>query len=197
MNRRSKNGLALALIFGAVVTGYFVMPREPRYQGRSLSAWLAELDLESSYSQDKPAEAVRAIGTNALPWLRRMLRSEGPIWERAMVAFNARQSLIQFPITPDNVVHNRALRGYHILGNVAQCDVPKLIQLLETQSSPRVRSYAALALGSIGPAAKEALPVLQQATTDVNNDVRRNAVWAVANIKMWVPDEGMLPTKQF
>ena len=194
MNRRCKIGLALALISGAIVTGSLVMPHEPRYGGRSLSAWLAELDLESSKAQAKPVEAVKAIGTNGLPWLRRMLRSEGPIWERAMVAFNVRQSLVQLPITPDNVVRNRAVRAYHILGNAAEGDVPRLIELFETEKLPPVRSAVALALGNIGPAARAALPVLEKATTDPNGDVRRNAVWAVANIKMWTPDE--FPTRE-
>src|SRR6266853_932454 len=125
----------MALIVAGLITGYFVMPHEPRYEGRSLSAWLAELDLESPKAQDKPVEALRAIGTSSFPWLRRMLRSEGPIWERAMVAFNGRQSLVQLPITPDNVVRNRAVMGYHMLGKAADSDVPHLIQLLETESS--------------------------------------------------------------
>lgn len=185
--------MALTLILGAAIAAYVVMPREPRYQGRALSAWLAELDLESSYPQAKAVEAVRAIGTNGLPWLRRMLCAEGPIWERAMVAFNANQSLVQLPITPDNVVRNRALRAYHTLGNAAKGDVPRLIELLRTERSPQVRSYVALALGNIGPAARTALPVLEKATTDTNADVRRNSVWAIANIEIWVPNEIELP----
>jgi hypothetical protein len=188
VNHQRGIALALASVLGAGVIAFFVLPREPRYEGRSLSAWLAELDLESTHSQSKPVEAVRAIGTNAFPWLRRMLRSQGTIWERALVAFDAGQSLVQLSITPDNVVRNRAVRGYHILGAAAQDDVPQLIQLLQTESSPQVRSSVALALGNIGSAAKAALPALERATTDGNSDVRRNAVWAEANIKMWVPE---------
>ena len=188
MNRSRKIALVLALIIAVLTTAYFVMPHEPRYEGRSLSGWLAELDLNSPKAQDKPMEAIRQIGTNAFPWLRRMLRSEPPIWERAMVAFNTSQSLIQLPITPDNVVRNRAVRGYHALGKQAEGDVPHLIQLLQRENSPHVRSYVALALGNIGPAARPALVVLQKAAMDPNADVRRNAVWALANIKMWAPD---------
>src|SRR5262245_36079920 len=156
------------------------MPHEPRYEGRSLSAWLADLDLESPKSQEKPAQAVRAIGTNALPWLRKMLVSKSPVWERTSVAVNANQSLIQFSVTPDNVVRNRALRGYSALGNQAKCDVPHLIELMESESSPQVRSYIALALGNIGPAASEAIPVLERATLDKNEEVHKNAVSALA-----------------
>lgn len=188
VNRRRRIGLALALIVGAGVVGLFIWPREPRYEGRSLSAWLADLDLESTHSEGRPVEALRAIGTNAFPWLRRMLRSKGPVWERALVSFDAGQSLVQLPVTPDNVVRNRAIRGYHALGAAAKDDVPLLVHLLETERTPQVRSSVALALGNIGPAAKAALPALQRATTDPNNDVRRNAIWAVANIKMWAPE---------
>ena len=188
MNRRGKSATAAGLILCAAVAVYLVIPREPRYQGRALSAWLAELDLESPHPQAKASQAVRAIGTNALPWLRRMLLSPGSICERAMLAFNAQQTLVQLPVTPDNVVRNRALRGYHILGNMAEGDVAVLIEVLQRQGSPRVRSYVALALGNIGPGARAALPSLEKATQDSNADVARNAVWAVANIKMWVPE---------
>jgi len=193
MTRRGKIGIAVGLILCVAIIAYLILPHEPRYQGRALSAWLAELDLESSHPQNKAAEAVRSIGTNALPWLRRMLITEGPLWERAMLAFNAKQSLVQFPVVPDNVARNRALRGYHTLGNLAEGDVPCLVQLLVVKRSPQVRSYIALALGNIGPSARAALPVLEKATTDPNGDVRRNAVWAVANIKMWVPNEIQQP----
>jgi len=191
VHRNVKKAVLVALT--AVVAGagvYFLMPREPRYEGRSLSAWLADLDLESPKSQEKPAQAVRAIGTNALPWLRKMLVSKSPIWERTSVAVNANQSLIQFSVTPDNEVRNRALRGYSALGNQAKCDVPHLIQLMESESSPQVRSYVALALGNIGPAATEAIPVLEWATLDKDEEVHKNAVSALANIKMWTPDGG-------
>lgn len=191
MHRNVKKAVLVALT--AVIAGagvYFLMPREPRYEGRSLSAWLADLDLESPKSQEKPAQAVRAIGTNALPWLRKMLVSKSPIWERTSVAVNANQSLIQFSVTPDNVVRNRALRGYSALGHQAKCDVPQLIELMESESSPQVRSYIALALGNIGPAAAEAIPVLERATLDKNEEVHKNAVSALANIKMWTPDGG-------
>jgi hypothetical protein len=196
MNRCCKLSLTLALTVGAGMTGFMVSPHEPRYEGRALSAWLAELDLESSKAPEQAQKAVRAIGTNALPCLRRMLLSQGPLWERGMVAFNASQALVQFPVTADNVVRTRALRGYHTLGNAAADDVPGLIQVLQTERSPLVRSYVALALGNIGPAARTALPALEKATTDPNKDVSRNAVWAVANIKMWVPNE-MLPVQRY
>ena len=195
MTRECKIGLFLALLVGAGAAGYSLLPHQPSYAGRTLSAWLADLDLERPGPQEQAAAAVRVIGTNGLPWLRRMLRSEGPLWERLIVAFNASQSLVQFPITPDNLSRNRAVRAYHILANDAAGDVPRLVQLLKTERSPRVRSYVALALGNIGPAARAALPALRQATTDPNADVRRNAFWALANLQMWAPDE--LPAQPF
>src|SRR5579859_6903097 len=106
--------MALVIVFTVVILAAFFAlgPHEPRYEGRPLSAWLADLDLESSKPQVKPVQALRAIGTNAFPWLRRMLVCKDPIWARAILAFNTSQSLIQLPITSDNVVRNRAVRGY-------------------------------------------------------------------------------------
>ena len=193
MVRSVKFSLILALGVAATGAGvYLLIPREPSYQGRSLSAWLADLDLESRKAQARPAEALRAIGTNAFPSLRRMLLSRSPIWERTSIAINANQSLVQFSVTPDNVVRNRALRGYHALGNEAKDDVSRLIELMERETSPQVRCYIALALGNIGPAARAAIPVLQKATFDRNQEVHKNAIWALANIQMWTPESSAM-----
>jgi HEAT repeats len=184
--------IAPAILFTSVTlfAGFFAFaPHEPRYEGRSLSAWLADLDLESSKPQDKPMEAVRAIGTNAFTWLRRMLVSRDPIWEQAILGFNSKQSLIQLPITPDNVVRNRAVRGYNALGKIAKNDVPELSQLLQTEKSPQARCYIVLALGNIGWEARAAIPVLENtAATDQSAAVRENAVWALTAIKMYQQD---------
>lgn len=180
--------IALVIVFTGVILAVLLTlgPHEPRYEGRSLSAWLADLDLESAKPQVKPVQALRAIGTNAFPWLRGMLVCRDPIWARAIFTFNTKQSLIQLPITSDNVVRNRAVRGYNALGKMAKHDAPQLIQLLETEKSPQARCYVALALGNIGFEAKAAIPVLEsKAATDQSADVRENSVWALKEIKMF------------
>src|SRR5258707_8448021 len=131
MNRWLKIGLPVFLIVAAAVAIRFFIPPEPAHQGKPLSAWLADLDLESSHSTDTAVYALRAIGTNSFPWLTQMLRAKDPVWKQAVLSFNTRQSFLRLPVTPASLVQNRAVRGYIALGNVAKENVPAFIQILD------------------------------------------------------------------
>ncbi len=132
--------------------------------------------------------AVRTIGTNSFLWLAKMIRTTDPLWKRVLLAINARQSRLHLPVTPASVVRARAVEGYTTLGRAANENVPVLIQMMRSETSPEVRACIAAALGGIGPGAKAAIPVLEQAAEDKNAEVRRNAVYALANIQMWTPE---------
>src|ERR1700722_8005242 len=80
MTRRRVILLVLTLLLAAGTVTYLCLPEEPRYQGRTLSSWLERGTRDSIYlvmlSGEEPSEdfeetrtAVRAIGTNALPFL--------------------------------------------------------------------------------------------------------------------------------
>jgi len=116
-----------------------------------------------------------------------MIRSTDPWWKRSAMALNARQPFFRIPVTPSSVFRNRAVQGYTALGPRAKQNVPELARLLETESSCQVRSSAAAALGGIGPEAKSAIPALIKATQDQNAEVRRESLWALANIRMVSP----------
>ncbi len=159
----------LVLLAAGVICAVAVLwSREPRYGGRALSTWLADLDIDSRHSELKATEAVRAIGTNALPWLAKMLCADEPAWKRVLIAFNAKQGFIRVRVTPASVIRYRAVRGYGVLAGGAKDSVPELIRILETETSPHVRACAAMALGSIGREAKAALPALGKAAQDPN-----------------------------
>jgi len=183
---RRRNAIGLSVLVGAAVLllGVSFWRREPRYKGRSLSAWLEDLDLETSHSPDQAEQAVRAIGTNAFPSLVRMLCSEEPFWERAVVELEKRQAVLRLRFTPANAVRYRAVLGYGVLGVAARDNVPALIRALTSEkNSPQVRASVAAALGCIGPAAHDALPALARAAEDTNPQVHRNAVLALINIQ--------------
>jgi hypothetical protein len=174
--------LALGLAVAAVC---FALPRQPAYEGRSLSAWLADFDLGRSRSHERAERAVRRIGTNGFATLANMLRTEDPAWKRALIKLNGKQSLLHFPVTPANSVRQRAVLGYAALGSEAKAHVPVLIQIFESDVSPQVRSSVASALGAIRPEAKAAVPALSKAIHDKNADVKQSALMALANIQMW------------
>lgn len=179
----------LAILAGLVI-GFAVVElqlKEPGYRGRKLSAWLAQLDLESSGTSQEAVYAIQVMGKKAFPTLLRMIRCTDPWWKRSALALNARQPFFRIPVTPSRVFRNRAVQGYTALGVRAKENVPELVRLLETESSSEVRSSAAAALGGIGPGAKTALPALLRAAHDQSAEVRRESLCALANIQMVSP----------
>jgi HEAT repeat protein len=182
---------AIGILITGLVLGFMVTEvrhKEPSYGGRRLSHWLAQLDLENSRPSEQAVCAVQAIGTNAFPLLMRMICSRDPLWKQALMTLNARQSLLRVAVTPASVFRDRAVEGYKALGARAKSNVPALVHLLETEPSPEVRSSVAAALGGIGPEARSAIPALMRATGDPSPDVRKESIWALANIRGWSND---------
>jgi len=75
------------LVLAAAAALLGLREREPRYNGRTLSEWLArynpawDRDDGGRTTSENAAEAVKHIGTNALPWLVRWIRYEPRPWE--------------------------------------------------------------------------------------------------------------------
>ena len=191
MNRRFRLLLLILLVTSAAALALLCWPTEPSYQGKRLSKWLVELDLRNSSdanARDQAVNAVRVIGTNALPRLTAMLGAKDSQLATALLKLNAKQSFIHLPVAPASVVQARALQAYGVLGDLAEGNVPELVRILEEEPSPQIRACVALALGQIGRAAKAATPALRKATGDKNARVRQNAQLALINIERW--DEG-------
>jgi HEAT repeat protein len=169
-----------AAALGGVV---WLWPRQPSYHEKSLSAWLADLDLENPHPSEEAQRAVRTIGTNSLPYLVKMLSCEEPFWERTVNVLERHQSLVHFQITPAGAIRYRAVLGFGTIGSGARDGVPALVQLLNSNRSAQVRAAAASALGAIGPAAEAAIPALTRATQDPDAQVRRSALLALVNIQ--------------
>ena len=193
MTNVQKRLLAILCVGFLGMIAWWVMARErePRYDGKSLSQWLTESDWMSLSSPHplqtmrRTDEALNAIGTNSFPYLEKMLCVTDPPWKRIAIGFNSRQSLLRLPVTPAQVYRARAMWGYSLLGPVAGADVPRLIQLMNSQKSPEVRCCIAGALGSMGPNARDAIPVLMNAVTNQNADVSRSALLALRNIRRY------------
>src|ERR1700722_4378595 len=78
---------------------WLLLPSEPSYQGKPLSAWLQEYRVDRMGSPDAD-EAVRHIGTNAIPALLQMLRaSDSPLKTKCIELFD-QQYFIKVKITP-------------------------------------------------------------------------------------------------
>ena len=189
MRLRIVIGLVLASVLGWVAwqaSG----PREPVFEGRTLTSWLdhhvassAATPPYNSPGWKKADEALRSIGTNAIPTLLEMIRAKDP----PPLVLKLLETARQFRLTRINYRyasprHEEAEYAFQMLGTNAASAVPELIRIYERDISPSSQRCAALALGHIGRGAQAALPTLIRNFTHTNSDVRFYAVSAVMNI---------------
>ncbi len=128
--------LLLGTILGASLWNAGVTD-EPTYGGKKLSVWLNEL-AALSYSQGidpntAQAVAVRAIGTNAIPWLLKDLKKGAGIFECRFNQVLQKQNFIKYRF-PAEKRSLRAFRGFYALGPLAEPVIPDLLKLLEHSS---------------------------------------------------------------
>ena len=147
---------------------------EPSYHGRPLSVCLRDC---SEGRDDEAPNAIRAIGTNALPALFELARTKDSSGRKALLKFASRQS--QFAFEGSSEAHDLSMRGYAILGPAAAEAVPALTNLL---SDPELQLSAILCLSHIGTAAEDAIPALLLQLTNTDYVVGASAKAALATI---------------
>jgi HEAT repeat protein len=165
-------------------------PREPVFEGRTLTSWLDHHVASSAASPpyDSPGwkkaeQALRSIGTNAIPTLLEMIRAKDPppvVLKLLQVAGRYRWTRINYRYALSR--NEEAEYAFQVLGRNAVSAVPELIRIYERDVSPSSQRCAALALGHIGRGAQAALPALIRDFTHTNGDVRFYAVSAVMSI---------------
>lgn len=151
---------AFAIIAVVIVCGlgWFAFWRktpepEPVYQGKPLGYWLHEiqdqgLDSQPSAKARESIKAIRAIGTDAIPFLIKRLQ----------------------PPYADSTVPSAAAAALIALGPQATSAIPELAKLIDQNKPPHsTKSYgvwyhAVEVLSHLGP---EALPVMLKAATNI------------------------------
>lgn len=156
---------ALMLIGALLVLPPTMLSAEPTYRSKSLSKWL-ELYVNAdanTAAEGQAKQAIRAIGTNAIPTLMRLVVNRNPAAQQA------------------------AKNGFDILGPIATPAIPALTNLLYA-TNPVTRLYAAQCLSSIGA---PALPALMAGLTNgsyaLATDVALSIVDLGTNAKPAVP----------
>jgi peptidoglycan/xylan/chitin deacetylase (PgdA/CDA1 family) len=156
--------------------------REPVFQDRKLSEWLAQVEeLERYHIRDESGEparsrwesqhreasaAVHSIGPNAIPWLLKWLRTAprpGPLAMK-LEELLEQQSWIKLRLPERQDRSGLAYVGFCVLRSNAVSAIPHLSSLL---ARPAHAAEAAACLGAIGPAA---FPALARGLT--NSDLR-------------------------
>ena len=172
----SASGLALA---GLAI--HFLVPGEPVYHGKRLSAWVADLHPRVGETKQQEAElALRAIGTNAVPYLLELLQHQEPRLLRDLRDFSQRtktflrmDSQLELPWV---AVVERDLQlnaAFAALGPSARPAFPALTNLLPR---PETTSVSASALARLG---SEAFEPLTRALESPHRDVRAAAAGAL------------------
>jgi HEAT repeat protein len=167
----------------------------PVYQGKPLSEWLNERDPKAA------AEAIRQMGTNALPRLLKEAAAHDSIVKALTAYLLQQQSLVKWHFETDSDHQAKALRGFRALGTtgavavaqgltnsdkwirhgcVGQLELGKQYQgiLFEPMLNslkdpePMVRARAANALGMLGQQPDKVIPVLIDLLGDKDDWVR-------------------------
>ncbi len=189
--------MAAALVLVAVLGGlvwlvFFAGEPEPVYQGKRLSAWLEDLSPTSIVSH--PAEfqiatnAVRHIGTNAIPTLLRMLQARDSALTLKLVALAEQQRVVKIHYVRASERNLQAVSGFGTLGAKAKDAVPPLMKIYQQNNSPVTRRFAAAALCAIGPDARAAVRLFLREAIDTNTgdqnarDVRYACIYALGRV---------------
>ena len=159
----------------------FSWPREPRYAGKSLSVWLQELPSFGTRPGVEAANAIRAMGTNALPTLLARIQAKVPLWKMKLNPILDKQHLVKFRFRTSDFERAKAVVAFEILGPVAAPAVPSLVRALGSKE-PRIRVCAAGALGGIGIATPEGVSGLIKLLGDQDHNVRFQAASALGAI---------------
>jgi len=146
--------LSFLLLAGTVLV---LSQRQPSYNGKSLGRWLDDFSFPGEpngpnyLAADHAAcEAVRAIGTNALPCLVAMLRAKDSRFKLVVFKLLQKQSVIPIRHERSEVRRYRVARAFGALGNDAHSAFPELVRLLNDPEDD-VDEYARMALTYIGP----------------------------------------------
>jgi HEAT repeat protein len=169
--------ILLAVFVGGVV---LIVPRswseEPVYRGKPLGFWLAQEDAGVEI------DAVRAVGTNAIPFLLKRLRANDSSLKLGLIKLANKQRYIQFPYVPASELNKEGMDGFHFLGRSASNTVPELIRIFQANISPSSMTNTCRALAYIGPDAKAAVFPLLVRAQDADVDLRTDIYWTLGCI---------------
>jgi hypothetical protein len=174
--------LITAVVFVAIAVFFLGSPRpppDPAYQGKPLSFWLKQELVFPGQPRfqltAQATEAVRQIGTNALPLLLRRIEYRGGAFDHAIrgtvwrVGIKViRQPVLDRLLLPSGYNPREAALGFQALGEAAKPAIPDLVRLVNSEN----KEWAMRALCYIGPASVE--PLINAWPQIVDQDRRCN-----------------------
>ena len=216
MTKRRRNAYLLLLVAGLGLLAWMLfLPTEPEFQDKKLSRWLWEMEIapdNASLAWKESVQAVKAMGTNAVPSLLTMLRTRDSGWKRKLVKWAQDALGVDLEDSLAEVKRRRALAGLRVLGSTAESAIPELTGLVShrdlqvasaalnalaeiggprtipplisavTNGNVLVSVPAAALLGSLRTQARPAVPVLLQALSAEDPGLRASAARALGEI---------------
>src|SRR5437867_1114786 len=123
--RRRKSLVVVGLLLATLICGIVwqaCSPNEPRYGGKRLSVWLDELCTLDFAKRADPAtpqiKAMRAMGTNAIPWLLKEFRPDAA-WRWKLNQVLNKQGIIKYRF-PNRDHLRRGTMGFYALGELGE-----------------------------------------------------------------------------
>ena len=204
--------IAAACLFGLAFVAIRVsQPREPSFEGRSLSSWLDDFSYDDTNLTSQAEIAVRRMGTNAIPFLldiltyqespgRKKLRQiteKLPMWlhffarnsmqgVQAGKAMNALGPLAApvFPVLTNLFYNGKTVTAGIALAGIGQNGVLFLVNALTNQDlNARFYGTSALALGNARSDFDIVIPVLVQALLSTNSSARSMAAMSLGSLR--------------
>jgi len=171
----------LIAILGVLVW-VILRPDEPAYRGKRLSQWLDEYNRAGALEKTEPiSEAIRAIGTNSLPYLLANIKHvDSPIKAR-FFALVGRQHILKLPFYGADPYRSTSILALHALGSQA---APLCPELLKVAQNPTRHWWGMMSLLAIGT---NALPTLAKACQSTNVQVRTEAALMIAMMRAMPP----------
>jgi hypothetical protein len=161
MSKRIRITLGLLLIPLAFIVAWEALrPREPLYQGRTMSSWI---NCAPQSGVDDPNLAMRVwsgFGSNATPFLREKLTATDGAAKKAYWAMrrhlpNWMNRRLTYDPPPSELIRWRAADGLGFIGKAAAPAVPDLVRMYKTDQDKSMppgfmRGRAVAALANIG-----------------------------------------------
>lgn len=172
---------ALTILLLAAFLGTLLGSKIPVHQNKNLYAWAEELQkAQQNYSDpdrwkkiEAATAAIRAIGTNALPFVMADIRARVTIKDRVVNWFAVHLRFLNLRPMPIDRRWVRAIRAFEALGPIAKPCLPELIAL----TTKRI-GYTEDALMAVGP---DALPAFTNLLANSKYPQTGNLIGALAN----------------
>ena len=177
----------LHIKFLIIATALFCLPvvpslmaTEPSYNGKPLSEWLLILKIGQTSTGERvetpvAEEAIRQMGTNAIPTLLDILGATSGNKERVLGRAKSKgfRDMFHNKNVPLDDLRDTAVQGFGILGTNAVSAIPQINKLFRDWETCSPAAQALAELGSEGCAA------LTNGLHNPNADIRGVTIWAI------------------